>query len=90
MLLLQAGKRLQSCVRDSDFIARLGGDEFTAIITHNLKDKIADVLANRIKKEFNTPFIIYSIKITCPISVGTASYPTNSCYARSILSCHFF
>ncbi|RUR12551.1 GGDEF domain-containing protein [Legionella sp. km772] len=78
ILLLQAGKRLQACFRDSDFIARLGGDEFTAIITHPLKDKIADVLATRIKKEFKTPFLIKNLELTCSISIGTAIYPTKA------------
>ncbi len=85
MLLLQAGKRLQSCFRESDFIARLGGDEFTAIITHNPHDKIAEVLANRIKKEFKTPFLINKLEITCPISIGTASYPSKAKNAETLL-----
>ncbi len=86
MILLQSAKRLQSCFRESDFIARLGGDEFTALITHNLKDKITHVLTNRIKKEFQTPFVINNIEINCSISIGTASYPTKAKNADTLLT----
>ena len=85
MLLLQAGKRLQSCFRDSDFIARLGGDEFTAIITHSPQEKIAEVLTGRIKKEFKKPFLINKLEIICPISIGTANYPSQAKNAETLL-----
>lgn len=85
LLLLQTGKRLQSCFREKDFISRLGGDEFTAVITHNSDDKIAERLASRIEKEFTKPFLIKGIEIKCTISLGKANYPQDGLHAEDLL-----
>ena len=85
ILLLQTSKRLQSCFRENDFIARLGGDEFTAVITHNLNDKIADDLTKRIEKEFMQPFLIKNLEIKCTISLGKAIYPLDALHAETLL-----
>jgi diguanylate cyclase (GGDEF)-like protein len=85
ILLLQVSKRLQACFRENDFIARLGGDEFTAVITHPLQDTISSVLAERIKVEFSTPFLIKGRQIQCSISIGKASFPLDANNAEAIL-----
>ena len=85
LLLLQAGKRLQSCFRTDDFIARLGGDEFTAIIKHKANDRIAQSLAERVKNEFKKPFIINQIKLVCPMSIGKANYPIDADNTEKLL-----
>ncbi len=33
LLLVEAARRIQACVRDTDTVARMGGDEFTVILT---------------------------------------------------------
>lgn len=77
-LILQAGKRLQTCFRESDFLARLGGDEFTAIINHLKEDKIPITIATRILQEFNKPFEIATEILNCTISIGLATYPLDT------------
>jgi len=85
-LLLQAGKRLQSCFRDNDFLARLGGDEFTAILNHLSEDRIPKSIAIRILQEFNKPFTIAAKEIKCSISIGLASYPTDTVNADELIA----
>ncbi|KTD60884.1 GGDEF domain-containing protein [Legionella shakespearei] len=85
MLLLQAGKRLQNCFRENDFIARLGGDEFTAIILHNPNDTVAESLIQRIDHEFQQPFMIKGQEIKCTISTGMANCPADTLYADTLI-----
>lgn len=85
MLLLQAGKRLQNCFRENDFIARLGGDEFTAIIIHNPNDTVAESLIQRIEYEFQQPFMIKGQEIKCTISIGMANCPADTLYADVLI-----
>ncbi len=59
-LLIEIGRRLESCLRPGDTVARLGGDEFTILL-----EDIADVgeainVAERIKCELGLPFHLAS------------------------------
>ncbi|MBA2710755.1 MAG: GGDEF domain-containing protein [Tatlockia sp.] len=74
-LLLEAGKRLQSCFRENDFLSRLGGDEFTAVISHLKNDRVPQTISLRILEEFNKPFDISFEPINTSISIGLATYP---------------
>ncbi len=72
LLLVEAARRIRSCVRDSDTVARLGGDEFMIILAdlpeirqiettaHNLLHRLTEVF--RLGKE--TAYVSASIGIT--------------------------
>ncbi|VEG92240.1 GGDEF domain-containing protein [Legionella spiritensis] len=77
-LLMQTGKRLQTCFREDDFLARLGGDEFTAILKHSANDKTPEAIARRILREFNKSFVINKVTIDCKISIGLATFPVQA------------
>jgi len=71
-LLIEAARRTQHCVRDSDTVARLGGDEFTVILPE-LKDfsdierisrNILDTLAHQFQLGDEHVYISASIGIT--------------------------
>ncbi|WP_298625863.1 GGDEF domain-containing protein [uncultured Legionella sp.] len=85
-LLLQVGKRLQTCFREQDFLARLGGDEFTAIISYKPDDTIAEIIMHRILNEFSEPFHIKNMELKCSISVGEAHFPRDASNAESLLN----
>ena len=34
LLLIEAARRIQECVRDTDTVSRFGGDEFVLLLTH--------------------------------------------------------
>lgn len=84
-LLSEAGKRLQACFRENDFLARLGGDEFTAIINHLKEDSVPLVIASRIQQEFTKPFEIEGRTLNCTISIGLASYPFDTYNADDLI-----
>lgn len=56
LLLIEAGKRIQLCIRGGDIIARLGGDEFMAALSGYRDRAQVDYIAQRIIDELSKPF----------------------------------
>jgi diguanylate cyclase (GGDEF)-like protein/PAS domain S-box-containing protein len=72
-LLVAAGTRLASAVRDSDMAARLGGDEF-AVLVENVADSAAvDAFAERIVQAFGEPFALTDGSVLSTATVGVAT-----------------
>jgi len=72
-LLVAAGTRLTSAVRDSDMAARLGGDEF-AVLVENVTDAAAvDAFAERIVRAFDEPFVLAAGAVLSTATVGVAT-----------------
>ena len=71
-LLVDAARRLATCVRDADVIARLGGDEFAVLVQD--ADAIDDVvqIANRIATALGRPFMLGGKEVFVSASVGIA------------------
>jgi len=55
-LLIEATKRIRSCVRETDTVARLGGDEFTVIIPDYSEAINLDRIVQNILKELTLSF----------------------------------
>lgn len=70
LLLMEAARRLKSCVSEGDTVARLGGDEFTVLLegTQDTDDAIA--AAHRILRALNQPYDIDGQKMVVTPSVG--------------------
>jgi len=77
ILLKDAAKRLNSCVRETDFIARLGGDEFIVILNELEKPKIVERVADKILSKLAEPFQINNEVAYVSSSIGIAFYPEN-------------
>ncbi|MCM3568107.1 GGDEF domain-containing phosphodiesterase [Neobacillus mesonae] len=70
LILKEAARRLQNCVRQWDFISRQGGDEFI-INLNGLYDKKAIVsLVKRIIDELSIPFYVNGKQLTITTSIG--------------------
>jgi diguanylate cyclase (GGDEF)-like protein len=69
-LLVQVGRRLRSCLRESDTIARLGGDEFTVLLEG--RSAVADAMqaAERILAVLRAPFTIDGQEAYAAASIG--------------------
>jgi diguanylate cyclase (GGDEF)-like protein/PAS domain S-box-containing protein len=85
-LLVEAAKRIVSCVRESDIVARLGGDEFTLILSE-LKDVIhIENVARAIIQSLSQPYRIGGEDIFfISASVGITIYPTDATEASDLL-----
>ncbi|EJL20149.1 bifunctional diguanylate cyclase/phosphodiesterase [Brevibacillus sp. BC25] len=75
MLLIEASKRLQACLKPGDVVARLGGDEFT-IMQNQLQDRNeATALAEHIMNQLQRPFELDGHVFNVSCSIGIAMYP---------------
>jgi diguanylate cyclase (GGDEF)-like protein len=72
-LIIQIGKRLQSCLRASDLLARLGGDEFAIII--NTNDAGITAIVERMHNSISALYHIDDKKVKSSASIGVAKFP---------------
>ena len=71
-LLVEAGRRFESCLRPGDTVARLGGDEF-AVLLEGLADESAiETIATRIGRELEVPFRLDERDVFITVSIGVA------------------
>lgn len=77
-LLVEAGRRLLTCVRATDTVARLGGDEFALILqeVHTLEE--AEQVARRVCGLLVQPFLLKEGEAVVSASVGVALYPDHA------------
>ena len=71
-LLVEAARRLATCVRDSDLIARLGGDEFAVLVEESPSENEVLMVAERIAKALATPFVLNNKEVFVSASIGIA------------------
>jgi diguanylate cyclase (GGDEF)-like protein/PAS domain S-box-containing protein len=84
-LLVEAGRRITTCVRDADTVARLGGDEFTVILAEldgqahvgQISRKIIDLLAE--------PFILGQEVAYISGSIGITLYPADASVPEELI-----
>ena len=84
-LLVEVGKRLQYCVRRSDYIFRLGGDEFTVILTNLNQDTDVVKVAQKIRHEIAQPYTIKDQEVYVTVSVGISVYPIDGQDAETLV-----
>ncbi len=90
ILLREVGKRLSSCVRDSDVVAhyveasaridvsRLGGDEFTVVLNQLDKPESAGEVAKRLIRTLMEPMTIEGHELVVTPSIGIAVAPRDA------------
>lgn len=88
-LLMDAARRISSCVREADTVSRLGGDEFTVILP-----EIGDLtqpqrIAGKIIQEMARPFFFLDDETPYFISasIGIAIYPDDATTLEGLLKC---
>ena len=84
-LLVEAAKRIMSCVRESDIVARLGGDEFTVILGE-LSDKTRiEQAAQNVIARLAEPFQLGGEVAYVSASVGITLYPDDTDSAHNLI-----
>lgn len=74
-VLIEAAKRIRTCLRASDTACRIGGDEFTVILERLPSNEHAAQVANRLIQIFSEPMQVGSREIVVTASIGIAVYP---------------
>ena len=78
LLLKQFAQRLKNCVKKRDCLARWGGDEFVILLVDVISIEQVMVVADRIKKSMNNPFICDGTTVNTSTSIGIAIFPDHA------------
>jgi diguanylate cyclase (GGDEF)-like protein/PAS domain S-box-containing protein len=84
-LLVEAARRIVSCVRNSDTVARLGGDEFTVILPGVADTSRVGRVAQIIIAALTEPFQVGGETVYISASIGITAYPSDAADAESLL-----
>ncbi len=75
LLLKEAAKRMQDCVRESDTVARIGGDEFVVLLPVIETEQDAILVAEKVRETLNRAFVLVGQSLNISSSTGIAVYP---------------
>ncbi|MCX6344340.1 MAG: EAL domain-containing protein [Armatimonadetes bacterium] len=78
LLLIEIGRRIKDCLRNSDVLCRMGGDEFTVILRRFKCVEDVRLVADRILNEISRPFIIQNQEFNIGSSIGVSIYPSDA------------
>ncbi len=84
-LLIEAGARLRTCVREGDTVGRLGGDEFVVILPALRQAQDAEQVAENILRVFEMPIGIAEMEVVCTTSIGVAVCPDDGTEPKQLL-----
>jgi diguanylate cyclase (GGDEF)-like protein/PAS domain S-box-containing protein len=84
-LLKSVAHRLNQSVRDTDTVARLGGDEFVVVIGRLQSADDLSIVAGKILRSLNQPFIMEGKEIFVTASVGAALFPRDGDHGEILL-----
>jgi len=85
-LLREVAKRLKEAIRIGDTISRQGGDEFIILCTEISDVAEASLLAERLLKAVNQPFLLNGERYDLTTSIGISIYPDDSLDSDSLFS----
>ena len=85
ILLVEAARRIVSCVRESDTVARLGGDEFTVILSELPDTNHVEKIAQNIIAKLADPFVLGDEMAYVSASVGITFYPNDALEVEQLL-----
>jgi diguanylate cyclase (GGDEF)-like protein len=84
-VLVEAARRIRSCVRQSDTVARLGGDEFTAILNELDGTSHVERAAQKINETLSKPFCLGNEVVYLSASIGITLYPNDAADAENLI-----
>ena len=85
MLLIEAGRRIQGCVRASDTVARMGGDEFTVILAELPSSSQLDSILQKMLRALGAVFQLGNEQVFVSASIGITMYPTDATEIEDLL-----
>ena len=86
LLLIDAARRLEECIRGSDTLARLGGDEFMIVLESLNRQQDAQTVAHKILEKLQAVFPIEGAEIFVTGSVGIALFPADGSIAETLIA----
>jgi len=101
LLLVEAARRMSSCVRELDTVARFGGDEFVVVLSELDVDKAesttqAGIVAEKIRALLAEPFVLKirphggaetPIEHQCTSSIGVVLFINHDASVEDVIKC---
>jgi diguanylate cyclase (GGDEF)-like protein/PAS domain S-box-containing protein len=84
-VLREAAHRIAGCVRKADTLARHGGDEFVVVIPDLHQDGDCQVVAEKILRSLEPPFVVDGREFTIGASIGVSLYPADAGDGEGVL-----
>lgn len=84
-LLIEAARRVSSCLRGTSTVARLGGDEFLVILPGLTGPESSSQVAERILENFTPAYVLNGQEVFVTTSIGIAIFPTDSDNSGALL-----
>lgn len=84
-LLIEAARRISSCLRGTSTVARLGGDEFLVILPGLTGPEASSQVADRILKTFAPAYLLNGQEVFVTTSIGISIFPTDSDNSGTLL-----
>ncbi|MGO1503203.1 MAG: EAL domain-containing protein [Marinobacter sp.] len=84
-LLIEAARRISSCLRGTSTVARLGGDEFLVILPGLTGPEASSQVAERILANFTPAYALSGQEVFVTTSIGIAIFPTDSDNSGTLL-----
>ncbi|MES2581778.1 MAG: EAL domain-containing protein [Pseudomonadota bacterium] len=85
LLLVEAGRRIQGCVRASDTVARMGGDEFTVILGELPSSSHLEGILQKMLGALGSVFQLGSEQVFVSASIGITMYPSDATEIEDLL-----
>lgn len=84
-LLIEAARRISSCLRGTSTVARLGGDEFLVILPGLTSVEASSQVAERILRTFAPAYVLNGQEVFVTTSIGIAIFPIDSDSSGTLL-----
>lgn len=77
LVLTEAARRIEQCLRSVDLVARLGGDEFLVLVRHvrAVPCTRLNTIVTKIREAIGRPFNVGQQAVVTSTSIGVALYP---------------
>lgn len=85
-VLAAIGRRILSCIRESDTAARIGGDEFVVLLSEVNSAADAEAVANKVLEAVGKPVAWSTFDLRVGASIGIALYPDDASTADTLLT----
>ncbi|NVD07713.1 diguanylate cyclase [Vibrio sp. JPW-9-11-11] len=86
LVLTTVARRLEECIRESDFIGRLGGDEFVVCLDLLTNFDIVARKVEQIQQAIHRPIHFNDRTLQVSVSIGVSYYPDDSKNKETLMS----
>jgi diguanylate cyclase (GGDEF)-like protein/PAS domain S-box-containing protein len=77
-LLVEAARRIRSCLREIDTVARMGGDEFTVILPEVSEPRSVEPVLHKLLSTLGMAFELGNERVFVSASIGVTIYPLDA------------